>query len=57
MGRVSDHAKHCAGFMAVQIHPQAGGRLPYGSILVGSGKVGYVKSGSGKVGIAKKGDG
>ena len=34
-----------------------GGRLPYGSILVGSGKVGSVKSGSGKVGIAKKGDG
>ena len=53
MGRVSEHANRWAGLMAVQIHPQTRGRLPYDSILVGSGKVGSLKSGSAKVGIHK----
>lgn len=49
--------KPLGGFHCCSNAATDGGRLPYDSILVGSGKVGYVKSGSGRVGIAKKGDG
>ena len=53
MGRVIEHANRWAGFIAVQIHPKTGGRLPYDSILVGSAKLGSAKVGSAKVGSAK----